>query len=242
MCLDIEMPRTAQTGDLGPPFQRPTSVLLHGVSEALLEWVALAYVSAAPGGYSWSDLRTPGQAPDPLGPIAKRAIPEDHLHVNDPRDFALNDAAANAAITAGLRSDAQSAELSRLVDFMRLPSRTQAAISSRGPAAGPRVLVVSNARQLVPFFTIDTLRMVLQLIRTRGFVVVALFDGVSTQARHAFDCVWRLEGNDPRSWRGARLEVEQSGPFTPLPSGSKASLEQIPLVSLFLSRVIDPWA
>lgn len=222
-----------------PLFQRPTSVFLYGPSEALLDWVALAFASAAEGGYHWTYARTPGHSPDPQGPIAKGAIPADHLRVRDPQELALNHAAANAAITAAFRSEEPLSELTKVVDFLRLPSVTQAFLTSQSPTAEPVVLVVSNAHQLVPLFTVDTVRPVLRTIMARGFAVIATFPGAPTPGRMEFDNVWHLEERDPRSWRKARIQVEQAGLFPPIPPASEPLLDDLPFVASLLSRALD---
>lgn len=219
-------------------FQHPTSVILYGNPAALVDWVALAFASTAHGGYHWTDVRGRGQVPDPLGPVARGAIAEERLRVRDPGELAPDNVAANAAISSSIR-DERPTDLRRLADFLRLPSASREFISQRPQGREPLVLVVSNARQLVPQFTRDTVRSILQAVVDSGFVVLASYPGIPGPNRFVFDNVWRLEGQDLSAWRSAQLEVEQADASAVLPKGSKTLLNDLTFVASLLARPLD---
>lgn len=222
-----------------PPLH-PTSIILHGSSKALLDWVALAIASASEEGYRWTDVRRPGDAPDPLGPLARGAVPEDRLHVRDPSELKLDDVAANAGITAGVRSVGEPTELSRVADRLRLPPATRHLLEARRPDSPPFVVVVSNAQRLVAHFSSETVRPVLRTLVAHGLVLLASFADVARPDRFVFENVWRLTATELPSWEDARLEVEQATVSGPLPQRGTTRLGEVPIVASFLATALQP--
>jgi len=225
-------------GPFGRPFQNPTSVFLCGRSGVLLDWVTLAFASAAEGGYFWTDVRLPGQAMDPLDPMAKGAIPGDRLSVRTPRELTTDDALANAAITSGLRSDEHLPEVEQLADFLRLPPPTQALIASRTPSAAPPVLVLSNAHRLAPFYSAESVGPLIRALQASGVVVFLVFPDAAPVGRLAFDNIWHLDARDPYAWRSAKLEVERSAASGSVPKAPGLFLREIPFVVRVLERAL----
>jgi hypothetical protein len=220
-------------------FPRPTSVILYGPSEPLVDWVALAFASAAEGGYHWTEVRSTTEEPHPLGPVARGVIPPENLRVRDPRELAADNVTANAAITSGILLDEEATALRRLADFLRLPSVTRDFIASRPRGGAPVVLVVSNAHQLVPQYSEEAIRPILQTVVAHGFVVFASFAGPAGPARRVFDNVWHLGGENLSEWRSARLDVEHAVDFGPLRAGSSYLLGEMPSVVSFFTRTLD---
>jgi len=221
------------------PFEHPTGVFLYGPPGALLDWVAWAFAAAAPGGYHWTEVRPRGQSGDPLGPVARGVIPEALVGLRDPQDLALNHAAANAAITAGIRPDEHRPALDQLSEFLRLPDPTRALIASRRAGSPPLVAVVSNGHRLLPLYTETTVRATLQTLTSHGIAVFDVFPEVPTEARFVFANVWRLNAWDPHGWRKAVLEVERADPAGPIPAGRKVRLEDLPTVAAALGKPLD---
>jgi len=228
-----------EPSSLEPPFQQPTSVFLYGSPSALLDWVAWAFASAAPGGYRWTDVRPAGQLPDPLGPVMRGAIPKDRCTVSDPQELAPDHAGANAAITTGLRPDEHNPRLERLSEFLRLPTPTRATIAARGSEGPPLVLVVGNGHRLLPFYPASTVGSTLQTLRSHGISVLNIFSEVPTENRFLFDNVWHLSGSTPSAWRNATLIVEKVDHSGPMPSPGEFQLKEIPLVMVSLTRTLD---
>ena len=220
-------------------FQLPTSVILYGPPGALLEWVAWAFASAAPGGYRWTDVRSSEQPPDPLGPITRGAIPPDCLSVSDPQELAPDHAGANAAITSGLRPGAHNPRLEQLSEFLRLPKPTRATITARGPGGPSLVLVVANGHRLLPFYSASTVGSTLQTLRSHGISVLNIFPEVPTENRFLFDNVWHLSGSDPRDWRGAVLSVEKADPSGTMPARGDFKVKAMPGVAASLARALS---
>jgi hypothetical protein len=221
-------------------FRLPTSLLVYGDRESLLAWVSLAVVSAAPGGYYWTEVRPTDETVDPEGPLARGAVPADLWRVRHPDEYAVNDTASNAAISAVVRSDDAAASLGPLVNFLRLPSPTQAFIASHSEGAAPLVFVVSNARAMGTSVPLGAARPLMETILSHGYCVLVIFQGAPPDwTRQAFDNVWRIDAPGGVSWKTARLTVERADSRGPLPIGTQASLGDLPLVNFFLMRYLD---
>jgi len=229
----------AKGGGFEPTFRRPSSVFLYGPPGALLDWVAWAFASSAPGGYRWTDLRSPGQNPDPAGPLARGVVPEARLGVGDPRDLAPDHAAANAAITAGLSPGEPHPQLEQLYAFLRLPERTRILLASLPSDSGPLVLVLSNGHRLLPYYTEESVRSALRVLTARGFAVLNVFPEVPSEARFIFDNVWCLSASDPHNWRRTGLRVEKADPLGPLPTKGERALPDLPVVARVLDRALE---
>lgn len=219
-----------------PPFQGPTSVILHGPCAPLLGWVAWAFASGAPGGYRWTEVSSPGQTLDPLGPVARGKVPKAQWGFRDPQDLRPDNARANAAITAGLRSDGEQTELEQLADFLRLPEHTRRLISSLPVGGPPFVLVVSHGQRLLPQYNIEATRSAIQTLVARGLVLFNVFSAKAGDARFLFQNVWRLDADELRSWRTASLDVEQAGPSGPILAKGPVRLTDLPIVASALTE------
>jgi len=233
---------TGRTGEsLVGTFSRPTSVFLYGPPGPLLDWVAWAVASQAPGGYHWTDVRLDGEGPEPLGPLSQGTVPPEHLAIVHPYELAPDHAVANAAISVGIRPDEHSVQLERLVDFLRLPPRTQKFLSATAPTGPPLVLIVSNGNRLLPFFnTRESVRSANRALTDNGFAILDVFSQVPSDARFVFDHVWRLGEGTVRNWRKSKLEIEQAGSSGSLSSDGKLTLEELGPVASVLARALDP--
>jgi len=226
-------------GGFEPPFKHPTSVFLYGPPGALLDWVAWAFASSAPGGYRWTDIRGPGDALDPAGPLARGVVPEAQLGVGDPRELAPDHAAANAVITAGIVPGEPHPQLERLSDFLRLPEPTRALLASRPSSSFPLVLVLSNGHRLLPYYTEESVRSALRVLSGQGIAILNVFPEVPSEARFIFDNVWRLSRSDPHGWQRTHLTVEKAGPLGPLSTEGELGLQDLPSVTRILNHVLE---
>ena len=224
----------------GELFQRPTSVILCGSQGPLLDWVVFALASRAPGGYFWTDVRLEGQPADTIGPLGRRAIPEDHLSVLSPQELTTNDALANAAITGGLRPEERLSEIERVSDFLRLPSHTQALIAAQRTSGAPAVLVLSNAQRLAALYPPTTISPVLRAMVAADVSVVLVFADAPPRARVEFDNVWHLDSAELSRWRDAVLRIEKANTRPPLTAGKGVPLRDLPAVAETLQGVTDP--
>ena len=229
----------AEGGGFEPPFKQPTSVFFYGPPGALLDWVAWAFVSSAPGGYRWTDIRAPGDTLDPAGPLARGVVPEGRLGVGDPRELAPDHAAANAAITAGIVPGESHPQLERLSDFLRLPEPTRAFLASRPSSSSPLVLVLSNGHRLLPHYTEESVRSALRVLSGHGIAILNVFPEVPSEARFIFDNVWHLSGSDPHAWRRTRLMVEKGDPVGPIPTKGEMALTDLPALARVLDRALE---
>jgi len=218
-------------------FVRPSSAILCGSPGALLDWVALGFARTNPGGYFWTDVRLPEQRVDRRGPLARHAIPPEQLSVVEPEVLSRNDAPANAAIWAVVSPSESAPALGQLADFLRLPSHTQRLIASRGNAAGPPVLVLSNAHRIAAEYPTESVGPLVRAIVGAGVSLFMTFSDEPPKGRLAFDNVWHLEAGDVSSWREAQLVVEAGTFGPPLTAGSKVPLSRISRLSGVLAEL-----
>lgn len=197
-------------------FDRPASVILIGEDRPLLNWVALALASSADPGFLWLDVRALGGLVADTDPLSGHVIPPERLAVLRPSALTPDDTKANIGVSAVVRADEPPENLQILLDFLRLPERTQARLSEMVASGQPRVAVLSNAHRLGGYYPVESIGPMLRAIQATGVISLFTFADAPNDGRFAFDIVLRLEGRDPKAWRQATLRVEkglESGPF-----------------------------
>lgn len=204
-------------------FRGPTSVIIVGTDQPLLNWVAYALASQTDPDFIWTDVRLPGQSLSPSDPLSRRLIPETRLNVVGPDELSRNEPTASVAISFMVRSDEPPVNIRRLVDFLRLPTQTQEVLARPRSAGVTRVVVLSNGHRVVAFYpSVEVVASTVHAIVETDSILIMTFADTPPEGRWAFDVVLSVEGSLPSGWRGAMLTVEKgpsSGPFRPAAAG-----------------------
>ncbi len=224
---------TAGTAD----FERPTSVILCGTPGRLLDWIAYGFATTQPGGYLWTDVRLSGQRIDEQDPLAQGLIGEEFLSVVEPQDLPRNDVPANAAISGLVRSDEPPESLKQLVDFLRLPTHTQALLASRRPADATTLVVLSNAHRLASLYPLRAVGPIVRAIVAGGVSLFVAYPDEPPEGRLEFSNVWHLRTSAGASWGEAQIVVEQGDGRTSFEPGSRTRLREIPRLAPILPRL-----
>ncbi len=232
----------------GPPdelfpagFGKPTSVFIWGTSRSLLKWFAFASLAPYASRVYWTDVRLPGEIPDPIDPITAHAIPEESVYVLSPRDLQPDDQGARQAEVAAatmLRSDETTNSLQGLVEFLRMPSHAQKLISATGRPDAPSILVTANAQRLATVYSVDRVAPLMRAMLESGTCQVALWAEAPTSHTEMFDVILHLEGNDPTDWRNARVRCEKGISTGPLASGKPSRLSDLKPIATVLEKSI----
>jgi hypothetical protein len=210
-------------------------VIILGSDRRLLNWVAYAFASATDRHFLWVDVRSMGEVRADPDPLSRNLVPEHQFAAVRAVDLAPSDARANVAISGVVRDDETPENLQRLMDFLRLPERTQAALSTVVVGGGPSVVVLSNAHRLGAFYPVEIVPPLLRAIKESGATVIMTFADAPNEGRFAFDMVLHLEGSDPAAWRQAVLRVEKGSASGPFPTGSTCRLADVEVVRAALS-------
>ena len=223
----------SSTGGL---FGRPTSVILIGDDRALLSWVAYALAYREDPDFRWIELRTKGEVLNDADPVVRGAIPSDRLKIMHPSEFSPNHATANIAVSGVIRDDELPENVQLLLDFLRLPQRTQAALSARGPGDRWTTYVLSNAHRLGSWYPVDIVAPLLRAIQAMGATTIMTFADAPNDGRLAFDVVVHLTRPASGNWKQATLRVEKGSPGGPLQSGSEHRLGDLEIFEEILAR------
>jgi hypothetical protein len=227
---------------MGGFFDRPTSAILCGSPGALLNWVAFGFASANPGGFFWADVRMAGQRIDAWDPLALLQIPDDHLSVIPPHELARNDAPANVAVSAVVRSDDMAQNARQLMDFLRLPARIQRVVAHQEDGGRPPMLVLSNGHRLASLYPDEAVGPLIEAVVRSGVSLLVTYPDEPQEGRLAFENVWHLKGGEPSRWGQARFSVEKGTADEPFRAGSTALLQDLPGADRMLEptrRLVD---
>lgn len=217
-------------------FAGPTAVILIGSDRPLLNWVAYALAAVTDPGFFWVDVRTQGEVLSDSDPLVRKVIPPDRLTLVRSSELAPNNSKANLAVSAVVRDSETPANLQLLLDFLRLPERTQAVLSGTAPGGRPRVAVLSNAHRLGPLYPAGTVGPFLRAIRAAGVTAIMTFADAPNDGRLAFDVILHLEGHDPKNWKQAKLAVEKGLSNGPLRTGREYRLGDLDAVAALLTE------
>ncbi|HYA69978.1 MAG TPA: hypothetical protein VEH28_01235 [Thermoplasmata archaeon] len=222
---------------LDPIFRGPTSVLVWGDDRSLLNWVAYALASVTDPEFHWTDVRYPDQAVSATDPLARGRIPPNRLSVVETRELAPNDASANVAVSAVIRSDEIPDNVQRVLDFLRLPTITQRVLEQTPPEGRPRVVVLSNGHRITAFYpTPDVIDPTLRAIVGANTILIMTFGDAGPGGRFRFDNVLHLEGSVRDGWRSASLMVEKWVPGGPFEKGTTHQLADLSSIADVLAR------
>jgi hypothetical protein len=220
----------------GGLFKGPVSVILIGDDRPLLNWVAYALASLQDPDFLWIDIRAKGEVLNASDPLARDAIPSDRLKLANASDFSPDHAMANIAVSGVIRDDELPENVQILLDFLRLPQRTQAVLSATGPGTRPRTYVLSNAHRLGSLYPVEIVGPLLRAIRETGTITIMTFADAPNDGRFAFDLVVHLTGHDAENWKQATLRVEKGLPDGPFQTGSEYRLCDLDFLSHVFAR------
>jgi len=186
---------------------QPTSLLLHGSNRALLNWVMFAVLDRSHPGFWWTDVRLREERLDPLDPLARHVIPEDHLGVIAPTVL-QREPDRSATLATMIRPDEPPPSLQRVMEFLRLPKHTQELISSRPATKRPAQVALSNCHRLAAIFPAGSVEPTVRAILASGVSLALTWaDALPASAQH-FDFVLGVEGSGPANWQQATLHCE----------------------------------
>ena len=225
-------------------FSKPSSVFISGTSRSLLKWFAFASLAPYASRVYWTDVRLPGEVPDPLDPITVHAIPEDRVYVLSPRDLAPDEQAARRAEAAAatmIHSDDGPGTLQGLVDFLRMPHHAQKLIASTGRPDLPSILVTANSQRLATVYSQDQIAPLMRAMLDAGTCQIALWAEAPTTLTSVFDTILHLDGSDPRDWRNATVRCEKGISAGPLAGGQPLPLSRIQPVATLLQESIPSY-
>lgn len=211
-------------------------MILLGSDRSLLNWVAYAFASATDRDFMWVNVESKGEVRAEPDVLSKGLIPTHRFASIRPAELAPNDSVANIAVSGVVRDDETPEELQRLLDFLRLPERSQARLSTIVVGREPKVVVLSNAHRLGPYYPAETIGPLLRAIEATGVTLLVTFADAPNEGRFAFQMVLHLEGHDPTAWRLAKLRVEQAPADARIPAGSERLLTDVDPVASVLGR------
>jgi len=226
----------AEGGEPEPLFSKSTSVILIGDDRPFLNWVAFALASATDPGFLWVDARPSGEVLSERDPINQNVIAASRFAAVRPSALAPDHARANIAVSAVVRDDEPPESLQLLMDFLRLPERTQARLSEIVATGPPRVVVLSNAHRLIGYYTVESVGPLMKAILSTGIVVLMTYADAPTDGRFGFTIVLHLEGRDPNAWRQASLRVEKGLATGIFRQGATHRLSEIEPIAKVLSQ------
>lgn len=193
------------------------TTIIWGEPRAILNRVLFAIAQDVDPNFFWLDIRSsldPGIEP---GPVELGLIPKERLYVTSrPTEVRPADPIAPRALSVVLRVDAPDAEVTTLVDFLRLPKLTHQLIDGLDRSPGPHVLVFANAERVREYYPRNSaeVRPFLEGQSRAGVIPLYGIYGPTGEARMAGDFVFELRGLDLAHWSEAVLLCEKA------PSGS----------------------
>ncbi len=224
-------------------FGRPSSVFISGTSRTLLKWFAFASLRPYASRVYWTDVRLPGEIPDPLDPMTLRVIPEESVYVLSPRELQPDDQGAlqaEAAAATMLKSDETPNSLQGLVEFLRMPSHAQKLISSTGRPDAPSILVTANAQRLATVYSEERIAPLMRVMLEAGTCQVALWAEAPTSLTSIFDVILHVEGSGPSDWQSATVRCDKGISTGPLASGRTHRLAEIEPIAAILQKSVPP--
>ena len=206
--------------------QRPITVLLHGSSRPLLNWVMFTLLDRSHPNFWWTDLRVHGETLDPLDPLARHVVPEDHLSIVEPHVLQRSPDPTRAFSTM-IQAGEPTESVQRALDFLRLPSHTQDLISRGQPTSRPAQFGLSNGHRLVGLFPTGTIQPTLQaILDSKVSLVMTWADALPASAR-LYDFVLGVEGAGPAVWKDAVLHCEIGNSAGPVRAGQRLRLGEL---------------
>ena len=220
----------------GSLFGGPACVILLGSTRSLLNWVAYAMATATSPEYRWVDVRSQGEVLADSDPLKRNVIPSGQLTLARAADLAPDHSKANLAVAAVVRHDEPPEDIQLLVEFLRLPERSQVTLSREASAGRTMVTVLSNAHRLGAHYPVSAVDPALRAIRSFGGVVIMTFADAPNDGRWAFDFVVHIDGDATPRWRQATVRVEKGLPEGPLRTGRECPLGEFEPIARTLAQ------
>ena len=211
-------------------------VILVGPDRRLLNWVAYALASETDRAFLWVDVTSKGEVRSELDILSRNLIPDERFTTVRAAELAPSNAVANLAISGVVRDDETPENLQRLLDFLRLPERSQHALSAMVVDREPKAVVLSNANRLGAYYPVEIVGPMLRAIKESGVVTIMTFADAPNEGRFAFDVIVHVDGGDPTAWRLAKFRVEKAPPGGIFRSGSELLLADVEPVAAVLRR------
>jgi hypothetical protein len=216
--------------------QRPTSVILHGSSRPLLNWVMYALLDRSNPNFRWTDVRLREEPIDPLDPLARNVVPASHLSLVEP-DELQRSPDPSASLSTMVHPDEPAESIRRALAFLRLPSHTQDMISRTSPSTIPAQIGLSNAHRLLAAFPSATVQPTVRAILDSGVTLVMTWADALPAASKAFDFVLGVEGASPSEWRNAILNCGIGNSVGPVRAGRRLRLGELAPIADVLGSV-----
>lgn len=224
-------------------FAKPLSMFISGTSGPLLKWFAFAVLAPYASRVYWTDIRLPGEILDPLDPMNLHVIPDESVHVLQPRELQPDEQEARraeAATATVIRSDETPESLQRLLEFLRMPSHTQQRIAVTARANEVPILVSTNAHRMAGLYSEDRIAPYLQAIKDSGACIVALWADAPNSYESLFDVVLHVEGSGPVDWRSATARSVKGISSGPLASRKALRFEDVAPIAIVLEKSVRP--
>ena len=225
--------------DLRSLTREPRATFLWGLCRPVVNRVLFAFARANDPEFYWLDLRDRNAPRDPGDPVERGWVPEDHLFLTDhPEEARPQDALGNLALLSVVRSDEPEKVLTRLSDFLRLPSVAQEIIARVGATDEPHVLVIANADRVRPYYPTspDGVRPVLTPFLDNRVFPIFCASSPPGEGRWAFDFVLKVEAANLDDARSGSLRCESAPEGTPFRPGEATPLGSIPDIARALAR------
>ncbi|MGP8075846.1 MAG: hypothetical protein ACLP8Y_03800 [Thermoplasmata archaeon] len=206
--------------------QRPTSVLLHGSSRPLLNWVMYALLDRSQPNLWWTDVRLKEEQLDPLDPLARHVLPEGQLSILEPETLQRSPDPGDAFSTM-IHSEEPADSLQRAMEFLRLPAHTQERISRAPLGKRPAQFALSNCHRLAAIFPANTIQPTLRAILASGVSLAMTWADALPAAAQLFDFVVGVEGSSPAVWKDAVLNCELGRSEGLVRAGSRLRLGEL---------------
>lgn len=187
-------------------------------------------------GFMWVDVGAKGEVKAESDPLKRGVIPAERLATVRAAELAPDHSRANVGVSAVIREDEPPESLQLLLDFLRLPPRTQSTLSKVAVHARPRVFVLSNSHRLSSLYPVETVAPLLRAILATGVTVIMTFADAPNAGRLAFDVVLHVEGWDLASWRETVVRIEKGPTAGPLTAGTETRLGELSPVAKVLAE------
>lgn len=220
-------------------FDRPNSVLVYGARRPLVNLTLFALATTTNPDFEWVEIGVPKEDRTLFEPVQLGWIPEDRLwRVDQPDALLPDDRSANLSLVGTIRSDEPPEILAQMIEFLRLPDRSQRILATRPPEDKPGVVAVANAQRAEGTFAASRVPSILAVHRNAGFSVFVGYAESPGPGRDLFDFVFHLNGENENvaDWRKSQLVCERGITSGPLRDSRSVPIEEIPILADVLSR------
>lgn len=220
-------------------FDQPNGVFVYGASRAIVNLTLFTLATQANPGFHWVEIGSMGEPRPASDPVRLGWIPDDRLWLIDaPETLRPDESSANLPLFEMIRSDEPPDAIRHILDFLRLPDRSQRIIGSQLPNGRPGVVAVTNAHRAGATFSSGDVPAILSVHRNAGFSVMVGYSEAAGPARDLFDFVFRVQGRDeqPADWMTTQLVCEKGITAGPLRELRPIHLAEIPILAEVFAR------